>query len=213
MSTAAVAKGKVQRKDFVISLPENVAECVITPLHRLTDNEFWQFCSNNRDLRIEMTSEGQMIIMMPVGGEGSSRNFNLTAEFGAWVRRDKTGIGFDSSGGFKLPNQAKRSPDAAWIKRERWEALSEQDRQKLVPLCPDFVVELRSYTDRLKKLQNKMEEYIANGAQLGWLIDPQEKKVHVYRPGEPVEVLNDPKEISGEPVLKGFTLKLEGIID
>jgi Uma2 family endonuclease len=213
MSTAAVAKRKIQRKDFVISLPENVAECVITPLHRLTDNEFWQFCSNNRDLRIEMTSEGQVIIMLPVGGEGSSRNFNLTTEFGAWVKQDKTGIGFDSSGGFKLPNKAKRSPDAAWVKRERWEALSEQDRQKLVPLCPDFVVELRSFTDRLKKLQSKMEEYIECGAQLGWLIDPQEKKVHVYRPGVPVEVLDNPKEISGEPLLKGFILKLEGILD
>lgn len=213
MSTAAVAKRKVQRKDFVISLPENVAECVITPLRKFTDDEFWQFCSSNRELRIEMTSEGQMMIMMPVGGEGSSRNFKLTGRFSAWVENDGSGIGFDSSGGFNLPNKAKRSPDAAWIKRERWEALSEQDRQKLVPLCPDFVVELRSFTDRLKKLQAKMEEYIVNGAQLGWLIDPQEKKVHVYRPGEPVEVLDDPKEISGEPLLKGFTLRLEGIID
>ncbi|MDX2043481.1 MAG: Uma2 family endonuclease [Acidobacteriota bacterium] len=213
MSTAAVAKRKVQRKDFVISLPENVAECVITPIHNFTDDEFWQFCSSNRELRIEMTSEGQMMIMMPVGGEGSSRNFKLTGRFSAWVENDGSGIGFDSSGGFKLPNKAKRSPDAAWVRRERWEALNEQDRKKLVPLCPDFVVELRSDTDRLKKLQSKMEEYIANGAQLGWLIDPKEKKVHVYRPGAPVEILDHPSEVSGEPLLKGFVLKLEGIID
>jgi Uma2 family endonuclease len=212
MSAAATAT-KTRTKDFHISLPVGIEECLITPLPGFSDEEFWQFCSRNRELRIEMTSEGQVMIMMPVGGEGSNRNFKLTGRFSAWVENDGSGIGFDSSGGFKLPNKAKRSPDAAWVKRERWEALSEQDRQKLVPLCPDFVVELRSYTDRLRKLQDKMEEYIANGAQLGWLIDPKEKKVHVYRPGAQVEVLDNPTEVSGEPLLKGFTLKLEGILD
>ncbi|MGH9802016.1 MAG: Uma2 family endonuclease, partial [Blastocatellia bacterium] len=138
MSTAAATR-KTQKKDFILSLPENMEECIITPLHSFNDDEFWQFCSRNRQLRIEMTSEGKMIIMMPVGGEGSSRNFNLTTEFGVWVKQDKSGVGFDSSGGFRLPNKAKRSPDASWVKLERWEALNAQDRKKLVPLCPDFV--------------------------------------------------------------------------
>lgn len=212
MSSLAAAT-KTKQKGFQLFLPEDIEECVITPRRNFSDDEFWQFCARHRELRIEMTSEGQMIIMLPVGGEGSSRNFNLTTEFGIWVKQDKTGIGFDSSGGFRLPNKAKRSPDAAWIKIERWNALNEQDRRKLVPLCPDFVVELRSYTDRLKKLQEKMEEYIANGTELGWLIDPKEKKVHIYRPGAAVEILDNPSEVSGEPLLKGFTLKLQGIID
>jgi len=212
MSTVATAT-KTKQKGFQIFLPEDIEECVITPRRNFTDDEFWQFCARHRELRIEMTSKGQMIIMLPVGGEGSSRNFNLTTEFGIWVKQDKTGIGFDSSGGFRLPNKAKRSPDAAWVKLERWNALNEQDRRKLVPLCPDFVVELRSYTDRLKKLQEKMEEYIENGAQLGWLIDPIKKKVHIYRPDVPVEILDNPAEVSGEPLLNGFTLKLAGILD
>ncbi|HMV49502.1 MAG TPA: Uma2 family endonuclease [Blastocatellia bacterium] len=211
MSTAVATK--TRQNGFQIFLPEDIEECVITPHRDFSDDEFWQFCARHRELRIEMTSEGRMIVMLPVGGEGSSRNFNLTTEFGIWVKQDKTGVGFDSSGGFRLPNKAKRSPDAAWVKLERWQALNEQDRRKLVPLCPDFVVELRSYTDRLKKLQEKMEEYIENGAQLGWLIDPKEKKVHIYRPGVPVEILDNPTEVSGEPLLKGFTLRLAGILD
>ncbi|MGH9766572.1 MAG: Uma2 family endonuclease [Blastocatellia bacterium] len=205
----------IKARDFVVSLPDEIEieECVVTPQRPLSDDEFWEFCARNRELRIELTEEGQMIIMLPVGGEGSSRNFLLTTRFGAWVEADGTGIGFDSSGGFKLPNKAKRSPDASWMRRERWEALTDKERKRFVPLCPEFVVELRSHSDRLKKLQQKMEEYIENGAQLGWLIDPIEKKVHIYRPGAPVEILNQPKEISGELWLKGFTLKLQGIID
>lgn len=205
----------IKARDFVVSLPDEIEieECVVTPQRPLNDDEFWEFCVRNRELRIEMTREGQMIIMMPVGGEESSRNFLLTGRFAAWVEKDGAGVGFDSSGGFRLPNRAKRSPDASWVLRERWDALTEKQRKKFVPLCPDFVIELRSDTDRLKKLQQKMEEYIENGALLGWLIDPIEKKVHIYRPGAPVEILDNPKEISGEPLLKGFTLKLEGIIE
>ncbi len=203
----------IKARNFVLSLPDETEECVVTPQRPLSDDEFWEFCVRNRQLRIEMTKEGQMIIMLPVGGEGSSRNFLLTGRFSARVEADGTGVGFDSSGGFKLPNKAKRSPDASWVKRERWEALTDKERKRFVPLCPEFVVELRSHSDRLKKLQQKMEEYIENGAQLGWLVDPIEKKVHVYRPGAPVEILDQPKEISGEPLLKGFMLKLEGIID
>lgn len=205
----------IKARDFVVSLPDEIEieECVVTPQRPLSDDEFWEFCVRNHDLRIEMTKEGQMIIMLPVGGEGSSRNFLLTGRFAAWVETDGTGVGFDSSGGFRLPNKAKRSPDASWVLRKRWEALTEKQRKKFVPLCPDFVIELRSDSDRLKKLQQKMDEYIENGARLGWLIDPTEEKVHIYRPDAPVEILDTPKEISGDPLLKGFTLRLEGIID
>lgn len=183
------------------------------PGRKLNDEEFEQFCAQNPELRIEMTSEGKMIIMLPVTAKGSNRNFQLIGRFWAWAEKDDSGVGFDSSGGFTLPNGAKRSPDVSWISRERWDSISEQEKDEFVKLCPDFVVELRSKGDKLKPLQKKMEEYIENGAQLGWLIDPLKKKVHIYRPGAPVEILDNPKEISGEPLLKGFTLKLDGIID
>jgi Uma2 family endonuclease len=145
---------------------------------------------------------------------GSRRGFfNLTGRFWAWAEKDDSGVGFDSSGGFTLPNGAKRSPDVSWIRRKRWEAISEREKDEFVKLCPDFVVELRSKCDKLKQLQKKMEECVENGAQLGWLIDPLKNKVYIYRSGAPVEIIDNPKEISGEPLLKGFTLNLEGIID
>jgi Uma2 family endonuclease len=144
-------------------------------LRQMSDQEFFEFCRLNRDWRIEQTCEGDLIIMPPTGGETGRRNFNLIGLFSNWVEKDGTGIGFDSSTAFKLPNGAKRSPDLAWIKRERWDALSPADREVFPPLCPDFVVELRSRSDALDTLQEKMQEYIANGASLGWLIDPFEK--------------------------------------
>jgi len=199
-----------------ISLPEHTAEMVIRfepPRQRLSDEEFEQFCAQHPELRIEMTSEGEMIIMLPVTSEGGKRNFNLTARFGAWVEADGTGVGFDSSAGFTLPNGAKRSPDVSWIRRERWDALSDQQKNEFAPICPDFVVELRSKSDRLSTLQEKMEEYLINGAQLGWLIDPLEQKVHIYWPQSPIIVLDHPPELSGDPLLPGFVLKLEGILN
>jgi Uma2 family endonuclease len=198
------------------AVPQDLNALVIRlgPLKQhVTDDEFFEFCAANRDLRIEMTSEGEMIIMLPVGSEGGHRNFNLTVAFGAWAKSDGTGIGFDSSTGFRLPNGAKRSPDLSWIRRERWEAIPHKQRKKFAPICPDFVVELRSETDALGLLQEKMEEYLANGAQLGWLIDPLEKKVHIYRPNAAVEILNQPHSLSGEPLLKGSVLDLTGILD
>jgi Uma2 family endonuclease len=180
-------------------------------VQRLSDDEFYEFCMLNSHLRIERTSEGDLIIMPPTGGETGRRNFKLTAQFGEWVEADGTGEGFDSSTEFILPNGAHRSPDAAWVKRERWEALSEEDRKRFPPLCPDFVIELRSETDRLITLQAKMQEYIDNGAQLGWLIDPLDKKVWVYRPSAVVECLDDPATVSGDPVLPGFVLALDRI--
>ncbi len=198
------------------SLPPDLDALVIClgPFkHAITDDEFFEFCAVNRDLRIEMTNEGEMIIMLPVGSEGGKRSFNLTSAFGAWVKSDGTGVGFDSSTGFKLPSGAKRSPDLSWIQKERWNAIPERQRKKFAPVCPDFVVELRSETDSLAALKAKMEEYLANGAQLGWLIDPLEKKVYLYRPQVVVEIVDNPPTISGEPLLKGFVLSLADIFD
>ncbi|MFN0109623.1 MAG: Uma2 family endonuclease [Blastocatellia bacterium] len=180
---------------------------------KITDDEFFRFCMLNQGLRIEMSKDGEIMIMMPTGGEGGNRNFKLNGRIAVWVEDDSTGEGFDSSTVFILPNGAKRSPDFSWIRRERWEALTEKQRQVFPPICPDFVVELRSRTDRLNKLKAKMEEYIENGAQLGWLIDPKEKKVHVYRSNAEVEILDKPKSLSGGKVLKGLKLDLTGILD
>jgi Uma2 family endonuclease len=178
-------------------------------LQKLTDREFFAFCQLNRDLRIERTSEGDLVIMPPTGGDMARISFTLTALFGIWVQEDGTGIGFDSSTGFTLPSGAKRSPDLAWVKRARWEALTQDEQQEFPPLCPDFVVELRSRSDYLDDLQAKMQEYVANGAQLGWLIDPIEKKVYVYRPEAQPTCLDNPKMLPGDPVLRGFQLDFE----
>jgi len=180
-------------------------------VQRMSEEEFYRFCRLHPDLRIERTSEGDLIIMPPTGGETGRSNFKLTTYFGIWVEADGTGEGFDSSTEFIFPNGAHRSPDVAWVKRERWEALTAEQRRKFPPLCPDFVIELRSDTDRLSTLQAKLQEYIENGAQLGWLIDPVEKKVWVYRPNSAVECLDNPETVSGDPVLRGFVLPLERI--
>ncbi|HEX3558752.1 MAG TPA: Uma2 family endonuclease [Pyrinomonadaceae bacterium] len=180
-------------------------------LKKLGDDEFFEFCMLNKDLRIELTSEGDLIIMPPTGGKTGNRNFKLIVDFGMWAEKDGTGRGFDSSTFFSLPNGAKRSPDLAWVRNERWDALTTTEQEKFPPLCPDFVVELRSRTDSLRVLKAKMEEYVENGAQLGWLIDPLKKKVYVYRPQAAVEVLDDPQTVSGEPSLKGFTLDVQAL--
>lgn len=177
-----------------------------TVLRKLSDDDFFEFCQANRDWRIERTSDGDIIIMPPTGLETGGRNFNLAGMFHAWVRADGTGKGFDSSTGFILPNGAERSPDLAWVRLSRLNALTERQRERFAPLCPDFVVELRSPSDSLTALQAKMEEYIENGAELGWLIDPFEKKVYVYRPQGQVECLDNPATVSGDPLLKGFVL-------
>lgn len=177
----------------------------------LTDEEFAKLCALNPDMRLEYTSTGDLVIMPPSGGETSSHNAELIYYFVAWRKEGGQGRIFDSSGGFILPNGAKRSPDVSWIDDERWAFLSAEQQRGLVPLCPDFVLELRSPSDRLRPLQVKMEEYRDNGARLGWLIDPLERVVYVYRPGKAVERLDDPREISGEPVLAGFVLRLGDI--
>ena len=175
---------------------------------RLTDDQLFQLCQDNRDLRIEQTATGDLIIMAPVGSEGGHRNFNLYIDFVLWHEKTKMGKFFDATTGFKLPNKAMRSPDVAWVRPEKIDELTQEEWETFSPLCPDFVVELRSRTDRLPVLKEKLLEYIDNGARLGWLIDPLEKQVFVYRPGQPVEHLKHPATLSGEPVLAGFTLDL-----
>lgn len=179
--------------------------------HLLDDDEFFEFCRANRDLRIERSSKGDIIIMPPTGGETGTQNFELIGAFWSWVKKDRTGKGFDSSTGFSLPSGAKRSPDLAWVRNERWEKLSDEQRKKFPPLTPDFLVELLSESDSLAMVQDKMSEYIESGAQLCWLIDPFEKRIYVYRPGASVEVLNDPQTISGEPLLEGFVLDVQSL--
>lgn len=176
--------------------------------HRMTDEEFFDFCQANRGLRIERTSEGDLIVMSPSGGRTGNRNLKLGARLENWAEADGSGLAFDSSTGFILPNGAKRSPDLAWVSRSRWDGLTARQQEAFPPLCPDFVVELRSPTDDLSDLRAKMEEYVANGARLGWLIDPFEKKVYVYRPGEEVGVLDRPDRVSGDPLLPGLSLDL-----
>lgn len=178
---------------------------------RMSDDEFFEFCQRHPDLRIERTSEGDLIVMPPTGGETGRSNFKLTAHFANWVESDGRGVGFDSSTEFKLPNGAFRSPDVAWVKNDRWEALTPDERQKFPPLCPDFVIELRSDSDRVTTLQAKMQEYIDNGALLGWLIDPLQKKVWIYRPGGAPECPDDPASVNGDPLLPGFVLPLDKI--
>lgn len=173
---------------------------------KFDDADFYEFCQANQDWRIERTSDGDIIIMPPTGGETGGRNFDLSVAFGNWAKAEGTGKGFDSSTVFSLPNGANRSPDLAWVKFLRWNALAPEERRGFPPLCPDFIVELRSHTDSLSTLQSKMQEYIDNGSELGWLIDPFEKKVYVYRPQAQVECLDNPTTVSGEPLLKGFVL-------
>ena len=178
----------------------------------LTDEQFFDLCQRNRNYRFERTVLGELLIMSPTGSETGNYNGKLTQKLFNWTDTNNLGIAFDSSTGFKLPNGAERSPDASWIRRERWEALSATERKKLAPICPDFVVELRSETDSLKDLQTKMKEYIENGARLGWLIDRKNKCVEIYRPGKDVEILVSPVSLSGEDVLPGFVLNLQGIM-
>jgi Uma2 family endonuclease len=174
----------------------------------LDDDELLELCAKNGNLRIERTSDGELIIMPPAGGETGLRNLDISMQLGLWTKRDGSGIGFDSSTGFILPNRAERSPDASWVRRDRWNALTKDQRAKFVPLCPDFVIELRSPSDRLSDTKEKMLEWIEQGAQLGWLIDPEDRSVYVYRPRMAPLCRKDLERIEGDPVLPGFVLEL-----
>ncbi|WP_017317745.1 Uma2 family endonuclease [Mastigocladopsis repens] len=183
----------------------------LNPVIELTDEQFFQLCQANRDLRFERTATGELIIMPPTGGETSNRNGRLNQQLFNWADADGTGIAFDSSGGFKLPNGADRSPDASWVKLERWNALTQEQQTRFLPLCPDFVIELLSPSDTLKVAQEKMREYRDNGARLGWLINRKSRQVEIYQIGQEVDVLESPVSLSGEDVLPGFVLNLEAI--
>jgi Uma2 family endonuclease len=183
----------------------------LRPVLDMTDDEFFDFCQLNRNLRIERTAEGDLIIMAPAGGETGNQNARVNAFFTIWALNDGTGEAFDSSTGFNLPNGATRSPDAAWVKRSRLATLTPEQKKKFLPLCPNFVIELHSPSDNLKTVREKMQEYIDNGAQLGWLIDPLEHRVYIYRPGVAVECLDNPTTVSGDPELPGFVLDLTRI--
>jgi Uma2 family endonuclease len=183
----------------------------LEPSIQLSDEQFFQICQSNQDLRFEKTVNGELIIMPPTGGETGNRNGRLTQQLFNWSDTDESGIAFDSSTGFKLPNGADRSPDASWVKKERWDALAPEDKTRFVPLCPDFVVEILSPSDRLDTTQAKMKEYMANGARLGWLLNRKARQVEVSRPGQETEVLLDAQMVSGEDVLQGFVLHLQRI--
>jgi Uma2 family endonuclease len=180
----------------------------LEPVIHLTDEQFYQLCMTNRDLKLERSAAGELIIVSPVGGESGNLEADFITDLNNWNRQTKLGKVFSSSTIFKLPNGAERSPDAAWVKLERWEALTPQQRKKFPPLIPDFVIELRSESDRLKTLQQKMQEYLDNGLRLGWLINPQDKQVEIYRQNNLVEVISIPAILSGEDVLPGFELQV-----
>ncbi|UKO99659.1 Uma2 family endonuclease [Nostoc sp. UHCC 0870] len=174
----------------------------------LTDEQFFNLCQVNRDLKFERTATGELIIMPPTGGETGNKNARITQQVMNWTDADGTGIAFDSSTCFKLPNGGDRSPDAAWIKLSRWNSLTEEQKEKFPPICPDFVIELLLPSDSLKVAQEKMREYIDNGVRLGLLINRKSRQVEIYKQGKEVEVLESPVTVSGEDVLNGFVLNL-----
>lgn len=180
-------------------------------LKPMKNDEFLQLSRDNQDVQIEMSKDGDLIIMPGTGGLTGKRNIRILRKLDEWTEKDATGVAFDSDTIFSLPNGAKKIPDASWVSNEKWNALSEEEQDKIVPFAPDFVIELRSRTDSLKDLQAKMQEYIENGVSLGWLIDPTEKQIFIYRQNAEVEVLENPNEISGEPLLQGFVLILKEI--
>jgi Uma2 family endonuclease len=178
---------------------------------KLTSEQFYQLCEENPDLKLERSANGELIAMPPTGGETGKRNVKVTTQLDLWNEQTELGEVFDSSTGFTLPNKADRSPDASWVEKSRWSALTPEQREKFIPLCPDFVIELVSPSDSLKKTQEKMQEYMENGCRLGWLINRKKREVEIYRPGQDVEVLQSPLTLSGENVLPGFVLNLQKI--
>jgi Uma2 family endonuclease len=193
------------RADVIDSLPLDLSTL------KLTDEQFYQLCIANPEQPLELTAAGVLVVMPPVGGESGSYESELGADVINWNRRTQLGKVFSSSTVFKLPDGSQRSPDVAWVERSRWEALTQEERKKFPPLAPDFVIELKSETDRLPKLQTKMQEYRDNGVRLGWLINPQDRTVEIYRLGQEVEVIQSPFSLSGEDVLPDFTLDINSI--
>jgi len=174
----------------------------------LTDQQFYQLCQTNEQYQLEQTAQGELLVMPPVGGISGNREADLNADVVIWNRQTQLGKVFSSSTIFSLPQGGKRSPDVAWIANERWQALSSEEQEQFAPICPDFVIELRSRSDALSQLQGKMQEYLNSGLRLGWLIDPQNQQVEIYRQNQEVEILSLPTTLSGESVLPGFSLEL-----
>lgn len=198
-----------QRVVFYPGIPETIDFGDSFP--KMSEEDFFNLCQRLDPMRLERDADGAINIMAPTSGDTGGTNFNLAVEFGIWAKQDGSGKGFDSSTGFVIPNGATRSPDLSWIRNVRWALVSDEDRSTFPHICPDFVVELRSKSDSPMKLDAKMREYIENGVVLAWLIDPIERTVHIYRPEHDIEILVDPAEVSGDPLLIGFTLDLTGI--
>jgi len=191
---------------------ESMAPVILNPRGvPMNDDEFVAFCQQYEDCSVECTAEGEIIIMPPTYSRMGEQNSEIIAQLVTWAKKDGRGRVYDSSAGFRLPNSARRSPDASWIRRDRVAALPREQQKRFYHLCPDFVIELRSSTDRIRRLQAKMEEYVANGAELGWLIDPEDRTVWIYRPGRPVECVVNPERIPGEGPVAGFVLELAEI--
>jgi Uma2 family endonuclease len=191
-----------------VEAPHAAVRLQMLPAVPMTQQQFFDFCQQNRKQRIERTAQGELIIMPPSGGESGARNLSVGAQLYVWARHDGRGKAFDSSTGFILPNGANRSPDASWVLLTRLAELTPEQLKRFLPLCPDFLVEILSPTDSLRQTIEKMEEYIANGAQLGWLIDARQQQVHIYRPQQPAQILDKPLTLSGDPELSGFVLDL-----
>jgi len=210
---AQIPKSKIARASYLpIRLPPEMHQgFFLTVDGYVTDQEFDRLVQLNSEMRLERTAEGEVEIMPPPKGDTGAKNGRITTQLTIWADENGAGIAFDSSSGFKLPNGATRSPDASWVERSKLAALSPKQKKEYFPICPDFVIELRSLTDRLPRLKEKMDEYIANGARLAWLIDPIERKVYVYRPDSSIEELFNTQELSADPILPGFTLDLAKI--
>lgn len=198
-------------------LPELIAErndyfsgvrLQLLPAVPMSQDQFFDLCQQNPEMRFERTAQGELIVMPPAGGESSAQNLSLSGQLYAWYRRVGKGKAFDSSGGFVLPNGATKNPDAAWVSDERLATVTPEQMKKFPPVCPDFLAELMSPSDSLPRMQEKMEEYVANGTKLGWLIDPNKKQVHVYSAGQAVQILDNPATVSADPELPGFVLDL-----
>jgi Uma2 family endonuclease len=187
----------------------NTIPIIIPETLKVTQEQFVQLAAANRDVRLERTATGELIIMPPTGGETGKRNIDIEGQLWFWNRQAKLGVAFDSSTAFQLPNGADRSPDAAWVSQERWDVLTPEQQETFPPLCPDFIIELRSKSDNMEPLRKKMQEFLENGLCLGWLIDAKNKTVEIYRPNQEVEVLESPVSLSGEEVLPGFVLDLQ----
>lgn len=196
-------------KSVQMPLPINLSS--LTNMSKMSDQQFYDFCQTNSDLRIERTADGEVIVMPPAFADTGNRNGRVFGQLYVWAEADRTGEVFDSSSGFTLPNGATRSPDTAWITSERWNALQPEEQASFAPIAPDFVVELRSSSDTLASLQEKMAEYIANGVRLGLLIDRKNRQVHVYRPEQAPTILDNPESVSCEPEMPLFALKMARI--